>query len=349
MPTPRKNQVCLESTPYYHCISRCVRRAFLCGQDEFSGQNYEHRKQWVVDKFAELADVFSINICAYAVMSNHYHLVLHINQPQALEWSDDAVIERWTRLFKAPLLIERERKGEHLGAVEKKLVAELVQEWRGRLTDLGWFMRCLNESLARQANEEDNCTGRFWEGRYKSQALLDEQALLTCMSYVDLNPIRAGINPTPEASDYTSIQARIQAHQTPAVERDQSQSPTTGVQPPQTVQPPVRLFNFIGDEHNNQPEGISFSFPDYLKLVDWTGRAVREDKTGAISDSLPPVLARLGMEQQGWLDSINHYEQRFFRAVGAMGKLKQFAHRLGQCWLKGQSSGKCVYKQPSPT
>ena len=128
MPTPRKNQVCLESTPYYHCISRCVRRAFLCGQDEFSGQNYEHRKQWVVDKLAELADVFSIDICAYAVMSNHYHLVLHINQPQALDWSDDTVIERWTRLFKAPLLIERERKGERLGAAEKKLVAGLVQE-----------------------------------------------------------------------------------------------------------------------------------------------------------------------------------------------------------------------------
>jgi len=109
-----------------------------------------------VDKLAELADVFSIDICAYAVMSNHYHLVLYINQPQALDWSDDAVIERWTRLFKAPLLIEQMRKGERLGTAEKKVVAEIVQEWRSRLTDLGWFMRCLNESLARQANEEGN-------------------------------------------------------------------------------------------------------------------------------------------------------------------------------------------------
>ncbi|MCF6258648.1 MAG: transposase [Gammaproteobacteria bacterium] len=343
MPTPRKNQVCLDSTPYYHCISRCVRRAFLCGNDEFSGQSYEHRKQWVVDKLAELAGVFSIDVCAYAVMSNHYHLVLHINQSQAQAWSDETVIERWTQLFKAPLLIDRMQKGEQLIKSEQKLATELVQKWRSRLTDLGWFMRCLNESLARQANTEDNCTGRFWEGRYKSQALLDEQALLTCMSYVDLNPIRAGINPTPETSDYTSIQARIQTYQntTSSPEQNQAQSHSSPTS--------VKLTDFIRDEHKDQPEGIAFSYLDYLELVDWSGRAIRDDKAGAIADNLPPILDRLGIEQQGWLDMINHYDQRFFRAVGAMDKLKQFAHRLGQCWMKGQSADKCVYKQTLPT
>ena len=161
------------------------------------------------------------------------------------------------------------------------------------------------------------------------------------MSYADLNPIRAGINPTPETSDYTSIQTRIRADQssTSPLEQDQSHtSPTT-----------VKLADFIGDEHKDQPEGIAFSYPDYLELVDWSGRAIRDDKAGAIADNLPPILARLGIEQQGWLDMINHYDQRFFRAVGAMDKLKQFAHRLGQCWMKGQSAGKCVYKQPLPT
>ena len=344
MPTPRKNQVCLDSTPYYHCISRCVRRAFLCGNDEFSGQSYEHRKQWVVDKLAELANVFSIDVCAYAVMSNHYHLVLHINQPQAQAWSDDKVIEHWTALFKAPLLIDRMKKGEQLSKAEQKQALELVQEWRNRLTDLGWFMRCLNESLARQANAEDNCTGRFWEGRYKSQALLDEQALLTCMSYVDLNPVRAGINPTPESSDYTSIQARIQAHQTPTHKSDRKRAQ----EPPQTTQTPVKLADFIGNEHKHQPEGIAFSFADYLELVDWTGRAVRDDKTGAIADSLPPILSRLGIEQHAWLDTISHYDRRFFRAVGTLEKLKQFANRLGQCWMKGQSAGRRAYKQIHP-
>ena len=62
-------------------------------------------------------------------------------------------------------------------------------------------MKVLNENIAKQANKEDKCTGHFWESRYKSQALLDEQAVLSCMTYVDLNPIRAAMAPTPEQSD----------------------------------------------------------------------------------------------------------------------------------------------------
>ncbi len=209
MTRARRELIALESTPYYHCISRCVRRAFLCGEDSLTGNNYEHRKIWVTDRLRELAGLFAIDICAYAVMSNHYHLVLRIDRRKAESWDDHMVIDRWAVLFKPPLLVLNYQKGLSQSDAEIRAARELVWKWRERLTDISWFMRCLNEHLARRPNEEDCCRGRFWEGRFKSQALLDEAAVLTCMSYVDLNPVRARLAETPETSEFTSIQQRI--------------------------------------------------------------------------------------------------------------------------------------------
>jgi len=234
MTRPRSTLVSLESTPYYHCAARCVRRAFLCGQDHVSGRSFEHRRQWIVDRLAELAGIFAIDICAYAVMSNHYHVVVRLDAGRAQGWSDQEVLRRWQRLFSLPPLAAETYACVTRDEAVRARVAEWVPEWRRRLVDLSWFMRCLNEHIARRANAEDNCTGRFWEGRFKSQALLDEAALLTCMSYVDLNPIRAGIAETPEESDFTSIQARIHAWAAEGAAQD-----VPGDEP---AQPPLQPF-----------------------------------------------------------------------------------------------------------
>jgi REP element-mobilizing transposase RayT len=178
MTRPRTELIALEATPWYHVVSRCVRRAFLCGQDHASGQNYEHRRGWIEARLRQLAGVFAIDIAAYAVMSNHYHIVLKVDQPRAVDWSDDEVLERWTRLFSGPLLVQRYLNADtraQMGEAELDAVARWAETYRQRLADLSWFMRVLNEAIARQANAEDGVTGRFWEGRFKSQALLDEQ------------------------------------------------------------------------------------------------------------------------------------------------------------------------------
>ena len=188
----RKNLVSLQDTPYYHCIARCVRRAWLWGRDEYAGKDYSHRKQWVIDRIGQLSSIFAMDVCAYAVMSNHYHLVLYVDAARARSWTQHEVIERWTVLFRAPTLIQRWLSAEALEA-EQRAAEVIIERWRSRLQDVSWFMRCLNEYLARLANTEDQCTGRFWEGRFKSQALLDEAGLLTAMAYVDLNRVRAGI------------------------------------------------------------------------------------------------------------------------------------------------------------
>ena len=76
----RKTLVSLNDTPYYHVVARCVRRAWLWGVDEYAGRDYSHRKAWVLERLASQASIFAIDVCAYAVMSNHYHLVLHVDR-----------------------------------------------------------------------------------------------------------------------------------------------------------------------------------------------------------------------------------------------------------------------------
>ncbi len=162
MTRARKELVSLDTTPYYHCICRCARRAFLCGEDHLTGKNYEHRKPWVLERLKTLAKAFSIEICAYAVMSNHYHLVVRIDKTKADQWSDAEVMRRWSTLFSLPLIVERYSKGQTVTLAERKQARKVIGEWRERLADLSWYMRCLNEHLARRANEEDGCKGRFW-------------------------------------------------------------------------------------------------------------------------------------------------------------------------------------------
>ncbi len=107
MPTPRCQQISLSDTSSYHCVSRCVRRAFLCGDDPSSGKNFEHRKKWIAQRLAELANIFAIDVYAFAVMSNHMHSVLNINAERCSQWTDEEVIHRWQRLFSLPVLVVR--------------------------------------------------------------------------------------------------------------------------------------------------------------------------------------------------------------------------------------------------
>ena len=193
MTISRTRQICLEQTPYYHCVSRCVRRAFLCGTDRYSGHSYEHRREWV-------------------------------------------------------------------------------------------------ESL---------------------QALLDNTAVIRCMAYVDLNPVRAGIAETPETSDFTSLKYRLdhKAH---------------------------RLVPFLRPDIEIQglKEPLPLAFHEYLDLVDWTGRIIRDDKKGSIPQAYPPTLDRLNTSQQQWIQAMRPHKGWVQRAVGSADKLQQYCRAIGQQWLR---------------
>jgi REP element-mobilizing transposase RayT len=308
MTRPRKELISVSDTPYYHIVSRCVRRTFLCGFDQHTQQNYEHRRQWIEDRIRLLSSLFAIDICAYAVLSNHYHIVVKLDPQQSVEWSHQEVITRWTSLFKGPILVQRQQQGASLSPAEQQTVSDIIEVWRHRLADLSWFMKCLNEPIAREANKEDNCTGHFWEARYKSQALLSEEALLSCMAYVDLNPIRACMADTPETSDYTSIKERIKPHKLKNQEVDEATLPSLALHHFATPLKP--LLHFDGAITQELQTGIPFSWENYLVLVDWTGRVAREDKRGAINDQLPPILERLNIDTNIWMKNATQFEQQ---------------------------------------
>ena len=294
----------------FHCIQRCVRRAFLCGVDHYTGQSYEHRKQWVEARIQLLAECFAISIHAYAVMSNHLHLVVQIDPAITANWSDDEVAARWVRLFPP-------RGDDDIAVADKcaRLVANPLRldTIRARLADLPWLMRCLAEPIARRANREDSCKGRFWEGRFKTQRLCNQRALLAAMAYVDLNPIRAGIAERLEDSAHTSVAARI------AESRVE----------PQTLMAPLRPL--LGVVRMPMP----LSNGDYLQLLDWTGRQLHPGKRGRIAADAPAALRAIDIDPARWAARVKGICNGYWRAVGTAADLLALAEAIGQRWLKG--------------
>jgi len=335
MPIPRNQQISLSDTPFYHCISRCVRRTFLCGIDSVTHKDYSHRKQWITERLALLSKTFAIDVCAYAIMSNHCHTVLKINEPQATAWSEAQVIQRWEQLFSIPVLVERYFNGECHSEAEQDRAREVINQFRERLMDISWFMRCLNEYIARKANAEDKCTGRFWEGRFKSQALLDEQAILSCMIYVDLNPIRADICKTLEDSEHTSIKQRIEQIVPAKTARHANNSAT------------VRLSAFIGS--SLKEGGIAFALKDYLELADWTGRIVRDDKRGSIAANTPAILKKLQLDKDTWMETVQGFSKGFYSFVGPEEKLQSLCQKQKRHWVQGINTCRKLFKSKYPS
>jgi len=211
-------------------------------------------------------------------------------------------------LHKGTQFTEKYLENKVMAEFELASVYESCEKYRKRLMDISWFMKELNEPIARMANNEDKCTGHFWEGRFKSQALLDEAALVSCMAYVDLNPVRAKMEETPEMSKHTSIKTRIEV-----AKANQTQ--------------PTDLFPFIpfiGKEREDKPEGLPFKLLDYLELIDLTGRVIRSDKAGSLDISLAPILQRINLTSEQWLEVSTGFEKHFGSAVGSEALLSDY-------------------------
>jgi hypothetical protein len=203
MTMPHSQLVDTSLTRWYHCITRCVRRAFLLGEGRAD------RKQWIENRLEELAQVFAISVGDFSVLENHLHVLVRLDPEQATSWSDEDVVQHWGRLFPAC-----DRTGQPLPRTRQWIAWRLqdtawIAEARQRLSSLRWFMKCLKEPLSRMANREEKTRGVFFEGRFKIIAIIDDESLLTVSTYIDLNPEAAGIASVPENSRHTSIRQRV--------------------------------------------------------------------------------------------------------------------------------------------
>ena len=337
----------------YHCVHRCVRRAFLCGEDERTGRSFEHRRGWIRDRLKELSSIFAVEVGGFSVMANHVHAVLRTRPDLAAGFSAEELAFRWWRLYPkrrdlggSPSQPEAAEIGAVLG--DREGGEARVAELRARLANLSWFMRCLAEPIARRANKEDGCTGHFWEGRFKAQALLDERAALACGIYIDLNPIRAGIAQTPETSHFTSAKERIAGRQG---RKKLAAARNRGALAPSATQ--ARLFEVARAGASADrwlcPIGAESGFlsnldlDGYLDLLDWTGRAVASGKRGKIPARLAPILERLQIDVDRWIDTVTRFGRWFHRAVGSAQALCAEAVRVGRRWLRGVGAARLAF------
>jgi len=174
-----------------HVFNRCVRRAFLCGEDPLTGRNYEHRRQWARDRLEHLAGIFAIDCFTFSIMSNHTHQILRSRPDVVAAWDDREVASRWLRITP-----DRDAEGNALVPTEAKINmitgdAQKLTQIRVRLSDVSWWMRYFSHYMSVRSNQEDESSGHFWESRFGSEVLESEASVLACMIYVDLNPVRA--------------------------------------------------------------------------------------------------------------------------------------------------------------
>ena len=363
MRQPREHQFDPSNPPWLHCISRCVRRAFLCGE------GLEHRKAWLERRLRLLSRCFAVEVGGYAIMSNHLHAVVRPRPQQAAALSDEEVALAWWFVRhdvdpEAPepdADVAQRPSDASLSALMDD--ASFIARWRSRLGSVSWFMKSLKEPLSRMANREDGCTGAFWEGRFQSIPLLDQAAIVACLAYVDLNPIRAQLAEFPEASAYTSVRTRIRQRQARAEAADQRRagargratqtlraadlatSASTGSRRAMHRSPDdERVYRSwltpIAELTSSGAGDPGWRLDSYLELVEATGRLIRGDKRGSIPANLPGLLARLddgrgrGLSVDQWRASVARPRGLRGTALGSAVSLTREAARRGLAWLQ---------------
>lgn len=349
-----------------HVMNRVVRRCLLFGDDPYSGRNYDHRRGWIEQRLSQLAAQFGIDLLSFAILSNHFHLLLRSRPDIVAGWDDTEVARRWLRLCplrKAPDGTAAEPTVKELNSIRN--APEKLAELRSRLSDIAWWMRLLCQHIAQRANREDQtdkseALGRFWQSRYRAVRLLDETAILACSAYIDLNIIRAAMAETLETSDYTSVQRRIAALRAvnskdcPSVKVSAvtEQSPAGGSAVaaadsyPDSFLAPLPI-NALLDPLGPHPScsgtrcsdkgWLPMTTPQYLALLDYVARQRVAGKPGSTAAEVPAIFQRLSLAPAVWCELIGDFGKLFSQVAGeptvieaARSRVSQRPYRISQ-------------------
>ena len=325
-----------------HCYTRCVPRAFLAGIDPLTGRDFNYRRDWIRSLLEQQAALFGIETGFHVQMGNHLHLVLRTRPDVVKRWSKEKVVRNWLKIAK----LKRGSDIKEWDPDEQRVRMEMsdrkrVKKLRRRLANVSWYIATLCENVARRANKQDGVTGKFFEQRYKLRDLADESAILVCGIYVDLNQIHAGEALTPEQSRYTSAYDRIQGRKPLAAGAPQQLEGSSDrwlceLTLGEGSQADVSQDVCTATPWRASDKGLlPISLDDYLKLLDWTGRQVRQDKKGAIPSELAPILQRLHINADNLLETVSEFDSRFTHVVGRVESMAKVAIRMGRRRVAG--------------
>lgn len=355
MPACARKEIVRKGEPgIYHCSQRCVRQAWLLSNDSRTGLARTHRRDWVVERLMLLARCFMIDVCFYAIMSNHLHVVLRTHPDLANRLSDEEVARRWLRAYPGKWALDGVWVEPSQEKIDKLLKnPKRIAKLRRRLSNISWFMGALSEYIARRANREDGTDGRFFSDRFKCRECTNEAAVLICGMYVDLNQIRAGESLTPETSRLCSIWSRLQAElQQPSL-AEPPLTPTSSsdawlarltLRPTDLGEVPSATQDRASDKGL-----LSMTLEAYAELLDYVGRQHREGKRGAIPAHLAPILERLGLKEQDLAETVHNFPNLFRRIAGHPKEMMMRAKQVGRKTFHGISAARKVFCDPVQT
>lgn len=334
---PRSEQFDLNRSGTFHLYSRCVRAIFLIGKTGADGSTAAERKQWVEQRQEELFAAYAMDLVGFAVMDNHMHHII-ITQPDlAKTWSAEQVIERWYSIHHAynaaGKIVELTPELFAELAADEKRVAMLRQ----RLCDPSELMKDLKQRIARRCNDADEKTGKFWDERFHSVELLDFVALLMCLIYVDLNPVRAKMVDAPEDYENVSVHRRVAGRKARTARGDTPADPehpdadAVLIPIPEDGEPGNRTAPRYRASDRGALPMLDYQ---YLSTLDWAGRLIRGDK-GVIPADAAPILERIGVLVEQWGHALDFYGGLHHTAVGSEASMRAAAASRGQLWFRG--------------